>query len=85
MERDLLILETERLRLRRLQPDDVDALVTLWCDPEATRFMGGPRDEEKIRTGLIEDAADPFAETYDLWPVIEKTTGTLESISLISR
>jgi len=77
MEQDLRILETSRLRLRRLQPKDVDALVELRCDSEVTRFMGGPRDDEKIRPVLIEDSADPLAETYDLWPVVEKATGTV--------
>ena len=41
--------------------------------------------EEKIRTGLVEDAADPFAETYDLWPVVEKATGELIGMVLCPR
>jgi len=69
------ILETERLRLRRIRSTDVAALVALWCDPEVTRFMGGPRDEGKLRDGLAEDVADPFAYEYDLWPVEEKASG----------
>ncbi|MBU0596221.1 GNAT family N-acetyltransferase [Candidatus Bipolaricaulota bacterium] len=77
MGQEPLILETGRLQLRRLQSSDVDALVALWRDPDVTRFMGGPRDEEKLRPGLIEDSADPFATTYDLWPVIEKSSGTV--------
>jgi len=77
MVRDLLILETERLCLRRIQAADADALIELWCDSEVTRFMGGPRDAGKLRTGFAEDAADPFAYTYDLWPVVEKETGAV--------
>ncbi|MFC2081801.1 GNAT family N-acetyltransferase [Candidatus Bipolaricaulota bacterium] len=77
MGRDLRILETERLRLRRLQDSDTDALVELWCDPEVTRFMGGPRNADELRTGFAEDAVDPFAYTYDLWPVTEKTSGAV--------
>ena len=73
--RDLTILETRRLRLRRLEASDAEALVALWCDPEVTRFMGGPRESEILRRLFAEDAIDPFAETYDLWPVVEKTTG----------
>ena len=69
------ILETERLVLRRLQVSDVDALVSLWSDPDVTEFMGGPRDAERIRLLFLEGAADPLAETYDLWPLIEKKGG----------
>ena len=38
----LLILETERLRLRHLQPSDVSALIDIWSDPDVMRYMGGP-------------------------------------------
>lgn len=77
MDQDLLILETDRLRLRRLQPTDVDALVELWRDPEVTRFMGGPRNADELRTGFTEDSVNPFAYVYDLWPVIEKASGAV--------
>jgi len=71
------VLETERLVLRRLQVSDVDALVSLWCDPDVTEFMGGARDAERLRLLFLEGAADPFAEIYDLWPLIEKASGTV--------
>jgi RimJ/RimL family protein N-acetyltransferase len=74
MNKQITILETEQLLLRRLQPSDVSALIDLWCDPDATRYMGGPRDRENLQTVFEEDAKDPFAEEFDLWPVVEKQT-----------
>jgi [ribosomal protein S5]-alanine N-acetyltransferase len=71
----LIILETNRLILRRIQPSDVMPLVDLWSDPEVTRFLGGPRDKAWLKSEFSNSAQDPFAERYDLWPVIEKETG----------
>jgi RimJ/RimL family protein N-acetyltransferase len=71
----LTILETERLILRRQQASDVTPLVELWADPEVTRYMGGPRDRERLQSVFEEAARDPYAERHDLWPVVEKETG----------
>ena len=71
----LLILETPRLILRRQQASDVTPLVDLWADPDVTRYLGGPRDRDWLRGVFEETAEAPFAEQYDLWPVVEKATG----------
>jgi len=46
--RPVILLETERLRLRRCAPDDLDALVELDADPEVMRYISfgepTPRD-----------------------------------------
>lgn len=75
MEHSLDILETERLLLRRQQASDIDFLTELWADPQVTHYLGGPRDRDWLRTAFEETARDPFAEQFDLWPVIEKETG----------
>jgi len=75
VERSLVILETERLILRRQQVSDIMPLVDLWADPEVTRYLGGPRDRDWLQSVFEETAQDPYAERYDLWPVIEKETG----------
>ena len=72
MNNQMIILQTERLCLRRIQNSDISALVDLWCDPEVTKHLGGPRDRTKLKTDLEEDVKDPFAYEYDLWPVEEK-------------
>lgn len=71
----LIVLETERLLLRRQQASDVPPLVDLWSDPEVTRYLGGPRDRDWLRGEFEETARAPFGERYDLWPLVEKETG----------
>lgn len=71
----MIILTTERLQLKYLQPADIKPLIDLWCDPAVTRFMGGARDRAKLEVSFEEDVKDPFAEKYDLWPVTEKDSG----------
>ena len=70
-------LETERLLLRAMQPDDIPALVRLWTDPEVTRYMGGPREPAYLEKVFAEDLNNPTPDTYDLWPVIEKASSRL--------
>jgi ribosomal-protein-alanine N-acetyltransferase len=74
MNNHLTILVTEHLRLKRLQPSDVAALVNLWCDPQVTEYMGGPRDQTKLLDDFKDAVKDPFAEDYNLWPVEDKKT-----------
>jgi ribosomal-protein-alanine N-acetyltransferase len=69
------ILETKRLVLARLLPAHVPALVELWTDPEATRYLGGPRERVSLAADLEKTAQNPYAETYDLWTLVEKESG----------
>ncbi len=73
----MVILETERLQLRYMKQEDIPFLVTLWTDPEVTRFLGGPRDVSSLREELIQVADNPLAQTYVLWPLEEKSSGEL--------
>ncbi|MGA9349190.1 MAG: GNAT family N-acetyltransferase [Anaerolineae bacterium] len=70
-----IILETERLILRRQRASDIASLTDLWADPKVTRYMGGPRDRDWLQSVFEETAQNPYAEQYDLWPVVEKETG----------
>ena len=72
MNNEMIILQTKRLCLRRLQNSDVEALIELWSDPEVTKHLGGPRDRENLKKIFEEDVKNPYAEQYDLWPVEEK-------------
>jgi ribosomal-protein-alanine N-acetyltransferase len=74
MTKQVIILQTERLILRRLQPADIPALIDLWCDPDVTQHLGGPRDRAKLEPLFAEDAKNPFAEQYDLWPLLKKSS-----------
>ena len=77
MDDPLFILETERLILRRLIDADIEPLIRIWIDPDVTRYMGGPRELEQLQASLAATAADPFTDEYDLWPVIEKSSGSV--------
>ena len=68
-------IETARLLLRQMTLSDVEPLVQLWTDPDVTRFMGGPRDPEPLKEGLLEDVSSE--ECFNLWPVIEMASGLL--------
>lgn len=70
-------LETERLVLRSLDAGDIDALVALWTDPRVTAFLGGPRDPEELRRSFREDLRREPPDPFDLWPVVEKASGSL--------
>jgi len=71
------IVETDRLIVRTLAPEDVEPLAALWCDPAATPYMGGPRSFDAVCRSLQEDLALPEQPTFDLWPTIEKGSGRL--------
>ncbi|MBE7471715.1 MAG: GNAT family N-acetyltransferase [Anaerolineae bacterium] len=71
------ILETERLSLRRLTPDDLDALFALYRDPEIRRyFPEGTQTYEETKEELewiIEVYYGRYG--YGLWATIYKETG----------
>ena len=60
-----IILETERLLLRRQESADITFLTDLWSDPPVTRYLGGPRDRDWLRSVFEETAQDPTAERWD--------------------
>ena len=75
-----VLLETERLVLRRFTPDDVDLVTALDADPAVMRYINGgratPRDE--IRDDYLPAwlAYYERGERYGFWAAVEKTTGT---------
>ncbi len=71
----MILLETDRLFLRYLLPEDIPTLVSLWTDPDVTRFLGGPRDVEDLMKELQAKAGNPLAENYALWTLVERNTG----------
>jgi RimJ/RimL family protein N-acetyltransferase len=74
MNNQTIILQTDRLCLRRIQLSDISTLLDLWCDPNVTKHLGGPRDRNKLKPLFDEDLENPFALEYDLWPVEEIET-----------
>ena len=73
----MVILETERLTLRHLEPGDLDALHALYRDPEIRRyFPDGTRTLEETKEEL-EAFLDghPRDPRLGLWATIERSTG----------
>lgn len=71
------ILETERLLLRHLTPDDLDDLWALYCDPEITKFIpDAPRNYAEARQELEwHQHGHPRHPELGLWATIHKTSG----------
>jgi ribosomal-protein-alanine N-acetyltransferase len=55
-------LETERLVLRQLSPDDLDALAPYFADPEVMRYMGG----KTLTRAEVEARIARFMHVFDL-------------------
>lgn len=68
-------IETTRLLVRPLRPEDVPALIALWTDPLVTRYMGGPRQAERVREALQAQLGQPAPADLEFWPIVEKATG----------
>jgi RimJ/RimL family protein N-acetyltransferase len=71
------ILETERLMLRRLIPEDLDALFVLYSDPEIRRFFPeGTLNYEDTKEELEWFLnGHPQHPQLGLWATIHKETG----------
>jgi [ribosomal protein S5]-alanine N-acetyltransferase len=72
-----VVLQTERLVLRKLVPADLDALAALYADPEIRRyFPDGTRTREETREEL-EWIIDVYYGRYGygLWATEVKETG----------
>jgi len=69
-----LILETERLRLRRFSPEDVDALEIILGDPLAMEFYPAPYDRQGV-AGWIERNIRRYEEDgCGLWAMVLKSS-----------
>ncbi len=72
------ILETERLLLRRLAIDDLDALHSLYSDPDVRRYIPDcPSDYDATREELrwFVDGGDPAHPGLGLWATIHRESG----------
>jgi RimJ/RimL family protein N-acetyltransferase len=68
-------IETERLLLRRVEAPDATIVAGLWSDPTVTRYMGGPRNFNKVRLEFEAEARRSTVSTTGWWPVVEKASG----------
>ncbi len=71
------VLETERLILRRLTPDDLEALHRIFSDSSTMSFWAAPFTEDDTRRWILR--ALRYYETlgFGRWAVVLKETGEL--------
>jgi RimJ/RimL family protein N-acetyltransferase len=69
------IVATERLLLRELEVDDVDALFEVLGDPVSMRYYSAPFDRDRV-AAWIEGARLSYRENgFGLWGVIRRSDG----------
>ena len=72
-----LVLETERLWLRRFHPDDVDALHAVLGDPETMRFYPQPYDRDGC-AGWIDASLERYErDGFGLYALVLRSTGEM--------
>ena len=74
-----VVLSTERLLLRRLSMDDLDALAAIYADPEVRRFFPEgllTREETREEIAWMLDVDYP-RYGYGLWATVLRDTGAL--------
>ena len=74
-----LPLVTPRLIIRRNLPEDVDAAVKIYGDPEVKRYLSNSKPDtyEQIRKRILDRAG--FEERFGVtvWAVVEKASGEM--------
>jgi RimJ/RimL family protein N-acetyltransferase len=69
-----VLIETERLRLRPMDMDDLDELVALHADPEVTRFIR-PLDRAAAEERLRGDESEWRQRNHGLLAMLERGDG----------
>lgn len=72
-----MILETDRLALRRLEESDFDALAAILRDPQAMYAYEHGFSEEEVRQWLDRQLERYAKYGFGLWAVVEKADGGL--------
>ncbi len=70
-------IETERLRLRRFEPSDLNDLFQVFGDAEVMRYISGgkPRSLEETEAGLLRTVEGWHKRGFGLWAVTLKASG----------
>jgi RimJ/RimL family protein N-acetyltransferase len=70
------VIETDRLVLRGHTPADFDASLSLWSDPEVTRFIGGrPALGEEVWARVLRYIGHWNALGYGFWAAFDRADG----------
>ena len=71
------VLQTERLILHGWRESDFDAYVTIFCDPEVTRFISKPQSRADAWRHMAMIAGHWSLIGYGPWAVIRRSDGEL--------
>jgi len=73
------MLETERLILRELTPDDAEGLYRIYHEPEVMKYFskGPPESVEVERAGIMRHMGHYERHGFGLWATVLKETGEL--------
>lgn len=71
-----VILDTERLTLRELEPNDLDFLAGMMADPEVSHHYDRRFSREASEQWLFRQLERYQADGHGLWLAVEKATGT---------
>src|SRR5438045_3039872 len=72
----VVVVETERLRLRPHRLEDFEELAAIWADPAVVRFIGGkPLNREESWARLLRYAGHWALMGFGFWAVEERDSG----------
>jgi RimJ/RimL family protein N-acetyltransferase len=71
------ILETQRLLLRELLPDDAESLAHILSDPETMRFYPAPYDRQGVNDWIDRNRRRYAEYGVSLWALLLRTSGEL--------
>jgi [ribosomal protein S5]-alanine N-acetyltransferase len=71
------ILETERLVLRELAPDDADALALVLSDPETMKYYPASIDQNGIQQWIERNLRRYAEDGVGLWAMVLKSSGEM--------
>ena len=74
---EIVVLETERLRLRHFVPEDVAALEAVLGDPIAMEWYDAPFDHEGVKSWIERNISRYGRDGHGLWAMILKSSGEL--------
>ncbi|MDP9234197.1 MAG: GNAT family N-acetyltransferase [Actinomycetota bacterium] len=69
------VLETDRLLLRHLAPDDLDDLAAILTDAETMRYYARPFTRDESRTWISNNIQRYESDGFGLWAIVLKESG----------
>jgi RimJ/RimL family protein N-acetyltransferase len=73
----MTILETPRLILRELVPEDSEPLALVLSDPETMRYYPAPFDRSGVEQWIVRNRSRYRADGHGLWGMVLKETSEL--------